>query len=156
MASHETTSQSDEWYTPEWIFEALDVHFDLDPCNAMMNNPASRWCYKSLTKSGLEHAWSGIVWLNPPFGARNEIRGWLSKMYSHGSGIAIVPNRTGADWWQDSAQEADALLFVRGKIRFLRPDGSEGSSPGYGNVMMAFGRKMAGALRSSAIRGVRA
>ena len=156
MASHETTAVTDEWYTPEWVFEGLGVRFDLDTCNSMMNNPASRWCSKRLATSGLEHVWSGSVWMNPPFGSRNEIRGWLAKMYMHGNGIALVPNRTGTDWWQDSAQEADALLFVRGKIRFLRPDGSEGGSPGYGNTLMAFGSKMAGALHSSAIRGVRA
>jgi len=97
----------------------------------------------------------GSVWLNPPFGARNGIVPWLAKLAEHGDGLALVPNRTGADWWQDFAQRADGLLFIRGKVKFLRPDGTEGESPGYGNVLMAFGRKMAGALRSSRIGGLR-
>lgn len=96
------------------------------------------------------------MWLNPPFGGRNGIRPWLEKLAVHGDGIALVPNRTGADWWQDYAEWADALLFVRGKIRFLKPDGTVGPSPGYGNVLMAFGRKMAGALYASRIGGFRA
>lgn len=164
MASHENPSSGDEWYTPAWIFDALAVTFDLDPCmthdwRAMRNIMGhDAHCEHYLTKQedGLTHPWSGSVWLNPPFGGRNGIRPWLEKLAAHGDGITLVPNRTGADWWQDFAQQADGLLFVRGKIRFLRPDGSEGASPGHGNVLMAFGRKMAGALKSSAIRGVRA
>lgn len=156
MASHEKPSETDEWYTPDWVFEALGIRFNLDPCNSRYDNPASRWCYHQLGEKGLETLWGdGSVWLNPPFGARNEIRVWLQKLYQHGNGIALVPNRTGADWWQDSAQEADALLFVRGKIRFLRPDASIGASPGYGNILMAYGSRMAGTLLSSAIRGIR-
>ena len=155
MASHETAAQSDEWYTPQWVFEALNVKFDLDPCNSKGGQPSNIWCSDRFPMCGLEKDWSGLVWLNPPFGGRNGIRPWLEKMAAHGNGIALVPNRTGADWWQDYAQWADALLFVRGKIRFLRPSGSEGTSPGYGNVLMAFGPKMAGALQASAIRGVR-
>jgi hypothetical protein len=25
--------ESDEWYTPAWVFRALGVEFDLDPCS---------------------------------------------------------------------------------------------------------------------------
>ena len=155
MASHETTAQSDEWYTPAWIFEALNIRFDLDPCNSKAGNAAAEWCSDRLPMNGLGHEWHGHVWLNPPFGGRNGIKPWLQQLVEQGDGIALVPNRTGADWWQDFAQSADGLLFIRGKIRFIDAWGHEGKSPGYGNVLMAYGREMAGALRSSAIRGVR-
>lgn len=155
MAAHESTARSDEWYTPAWIFEALSVKFDLDPCAAPDGKaPASRWVRHEIFGSGgLEFDWYGTVWLNPPFGRRNGIKSWLDKLVAHGNGIAIVPNRTGADWWQDAVVAADAVLFVRKKIRFLRPDGSEGGSPGYGNVLMAYGSDMARALLDSKIPG---
>ena len=155
MASHETTSQTDEWYTPSWIFDALDVTFDMDPCCPHPNEWVPAKHYLTKEDNGLEENWYGSVWLNPPFGKRNGIRPWLERLAEHGNGIAIVPNRTATDWWQDYAERADALLFVRGKIRFIRPDGSEGKSPGYGNVLMAFGQKMSEALRSSSITGFR-
>lgn len=155
MAGHESISKSDEWYTPTWLFKALGIYFDLDPCCAD-NSPAEHWCTNREYTDGLGIEWSGSVWLNPPFGGRNGIRSWLQKLAEHGSGIALVPNRTGADWWQDYAQDSSSMLFVRGKIKFLRPDGTEGKSPGYGNVLMAWGPKMSKALEGSSIIGVRA
>lgn len=158
MASHETNGQTDEWYTPAWIFEALGVKFDLDPCAAQDDQaPAARWAsHRIFGGGGMEAEWYGTVWLNPPFGGRNGIRPWLHKLADHGSGIALVPNRTGTDWWQDFASVADGVLFIRGKVKFLRPDGSEGGSPGYGNVLMAYGAAMRDALIDSRIRGFRA
>ena len=155
MASHETTSQSDEWYTPPWIFDALGIEFQCDP--ASPGALVASWipAIEHGTKDCPLDEWRGHVWLNPPFGGRNGIRPWLQRLAEHGDGIALVPNRTGSEWWQDYAQWADAMLFVRGKIKFLKPGGCEGMSPGYGNVLMAFGPQMAGALKSSAVRGIR-
>lgn len=156
MASHEQSAESDEWYTPQWVFDGLGVTFQMDPCCPHPNEWVPAIEYLTKEDDGLSHNWHGSVWLNPPFGGRNGIVPWLQRLADHGNGIALVPNRTGADWWQNFAQQANGLLFVRGKIRFIRPDGSEGASPGYGNVLMAYGNEMAGVLRSSAIRGVRA
>jgi len=156
MAAHEAcVGATDEWYTPPWIFEALRVEFSLDV--ASPGREIVPWipARGHLTEEALSYKWLGSCWMNPPFGSRNGIVPWLTKLAEHGDGLALVPNRTGADWWQDFAQRADGLLFIRSKVKFLRPDGSEGESPGYGNVVMAFGRKMAGALRSSRIGGFR-
>lgn len=155
MASHERNGLTDEWYTPAWIFEKLGVTFDLDPCNAAVNNPAFNWCAERYVAEGLDRPWRGSVWLNPPFGGRNGIRPWLEKMATHDNGIAIVPNRTATDWFQDFARHAGGLLLIHGKVKFIRPDGTEGRSPGYGNVLIAYGRKMAHALYDSEIRGLR-
>ena len=155
MASHESIAQSDEWYTPEWIFDALGIQFDLDPCSSGNDFVPARVRYNKCA-NGLEAPWFGSVWLNPPFGKRNGILPWLERLAEHGDGIAVVPNRTATDWFQDIAKRADARLFVRGKIKFIKPDGSEGKSPGYGNVLLAFGDDMAAILRQSRIPGMRA
>jgi hypothetical protein len=156
MASHERTGLTDEWYTPRWIFEALGMLFKTDPCNNGPGGTPSRdWCMFNFPAGGLEQNWTGSVWLNPPFGGRNGIKPWLEKFAEHDNGIAIVPNRTATDWFQDFTNHASALLFIRGKVKFLRPDGSEGKSPGYGNVLVAYGGQMADALLSSKVNGVR-
>jgi len=157
MANHESAGKTDEWYTPEWVFSAMCHQFDLDPCNGSGTNPASRWCSHRYFGAGLDVSWPKMasIWLNPPFGGRNGIRPWLEKLVEHGNGIAIVPNRTATDWWQMAADEASLCLFVKGKIKFLRHDFSEGKSPGYGNVLLAYGSQMAKVLEKSDIAGIR-
>lgn len=157
MAAHEQSiGATDEWYTPPWLFEKLGLEFDLDAASPGAHIVPWIPAKRHITERSLYWPWLGSVWLNPPYGARNAIRPWLRKLAEHGNGIALVPNRTGCDWWQDFAQRADGVLFVRGKIRFLRPDGREGASPGYGNVLMAFGSVLASHLRASEIDGFRA
>lgn len=154
MSAHEATSKTDEWYTPAWIFEAMGVRFDLDvasPDNRIV--PADTWCADSLGRGSLERTWRGFVWMNPPFGGRNGYRPWAKKFIAHGNGVALAPNRTGAPWWQEFARECDSLLFVTPKIKFLRPDGSEGKSPGYGSVLMAIGAQGQAALKRASDNG---
>lgn len=91
--------------------------------------------------------------MNPPFGGRNGLVPWLDKFFSHGNGIALTPDRTSAPWWQDAAPKADAILFPRGKVKFERPDGSVGKSPGSGVTLWAKGEKANYALIDAANRG---
>lgn len=155
MADHETQGETDEWYTPEWLFQALDIEFDLDPAH-----PRDKlWipCTRYLTQEddGLSQPWKGTVWLNPPYGGRNAIKPWLNKFLKHNNGIVLVPNRTATDWFQETAEVASALLFVRKKIKFIRSDLTLGPSPGYGNVLIASGKRMATKLVQSDVRGLR-
>ena len=154
MAKHEAISGSDEWYTPAWIFEALNCGFDMDvahPGVTAPTIPVTRWCNATISEGSLAQEWRGHVWMNPPFGGRNGYRPWAKKFIEHGNGIALAPNRTGAPWWQEFATRCDTLLFVTPKIKFLRPDGSEGKSPGYGSVLMAIGREAQRALEGAAL-----
>ena len=55
-----------EWYTPKWIFNALNLKFDLDPCQPVGGIdwiPANK--YYTIEDDGLKQDWSGNVWLNP-------------------------------------------------------------------------------------------
>lgn len=155
MSAHEATGQSDEWYTPEWIFKAMGQTFDLDVAapDSDAGIPATDWCRAALTQNTVPFRWQGFVWMNPPFGGRNGYRPWAKKFIAHGNGVALAPNRTGAPWWQEFARECNSLLFVTPKIKFLRPDGSEGKSPGYGSVLMAIGSQGQYALESAARNG---
>lgn len=145
MSHWEADGQTDDWYTPKYIFDALGVHFDLDvsaPVEGPLHVPCDAW----LHEKSLETPWNGFVWMNPPFGARNGLVPWLLKFYSHGNGIALIPDRTSAPWWQDAASVADALLFVGGKVKFIRPDGTLGKSPSTGTVLLAAGTRATTAL----------
>jgi hypothetical protein len=148
--THERHSQSDDWFTPRYIFEALGEVFDLDvaaPETGPRYVPASAWFWSA----GLEKPWRGFVWMNPPFGHQRQKRLWLKKFFAHGSGVALVPDRTSAPWWQEAAPQADAVLFVTPKIKFERPDGSLGEQPGVGTCLFAAGARAVAALRRSGL-----
>jgi hypothetical protein len=152
MASYESAGETDEWYTPRYIFDRLGVLFDLDvacPPGGPRHTPAPRW----YSFGSLEYPWRGFVWMNPPFGHQSTKRAWLQKFFEHGDGIALLPDRTSAPWWQEFAPRASAIMFVDGKIKFERPDGSIGGSPGTGTTLFAAGPRAAAVLRSATSLG---
>jgi len=149
MAEFENSvGETDEWYTPPSLFKALGVEFDLDPCSPGVGHwvPAKKIYTKS--DDGLQSDWSGFVFMNPPFGGRNGHVPWLVKFLRHGNGIAIVRAYTSSGWFHRYATMADAMLFPRGKTKFIRPDGSVGKAPGHGIVLLAMGVKGVGALKN--------
>lgn len=146
MSAYERRGESDEWYTPAYIFEAIGERFDWDvaaPVGGPRYVPANGWIHTG----SLEAEWSGFIWMNPPFGHQKEKRQWLEKFFRHGNGIALLPDRTSAPWWQEFAPLADAICFVAPKIKFEKPDGSIGESPGTGTCLIACGKRAASALK---------
>jgi hypothetical protein len=153
MASYEKQGESDEWYTPRYIFDALGERFDLDVA-APVKGPRYVPCGDWISSHSLEREWFGFVWMNPPFGHQSTKRNWLKKFFDHGDGIALLPDRTSAPWWQEYAPRADCVLFVSPKVKFERPDGSIGEQPGTGTTLLAAGQRAAVALHRAAILGV--
>ena len=84
--------------------------------------------------------------MNPPFGHQKVKRQWLGKFFAHGNGIALVPDRTSAPWFQEYGPKADAILWVSPKIKFERPDGTRGEWPGTGTSLFAVGDRAKQAL----------
>ena len=151
--------ENDEWYTPSWLFNALGLTFDLDPCSPGVPPsvvPASEHITKA--ENGLGRDWCGSVWLNPPFSSK---RVWYEKLIAHGNGIALMPARTETHDFQEYMRAADALLFLRGRIYFergSRPGSNQKgntTTPPFGIVLCAYGQPMADALLSSSLLGVR-
>ena len=141
MAAHAARGKSDEWFTPKYIFDALGLVFDLDVA-APIGGPRYVPCHKFYTMEddGLRAPWSGLVWMNPPYGHQRGKRSWLGRFFDHGCGVALVPDRTSAPWFQEYAPRAAVICFVSPKIKFEKPDGSLGESPGNGTALLAAGR----------------
>lgn len=154
MALHEQCiGATDEWYTPPHVFKALGCTFDMDVATT---NPPVSWVPTSrhLWANSLECDWSGFVWMNPPFGGRNGLVPWLEKFFAHGNGIALVPDRTSAPWWQKFAPMSDAVLFVSPKLKFIGADGKPGTSPAQGTSLFAAGERAIDALNLAQARGL--
>jgi hypothetical protein len=144
---------SDEWYTPPYIFAALAETFDLDvahpPYPIQTHVPAKSF----LHQGGLEDVWWGFVWMNPPFGGRGSLGPWLDRFFEHGDGVALTPDRTSAPWFRKAWDSADLTLFMP-KVRFIRPDGTEGKSPANGTCLWAAGNRAVTALERAASAGL--
>lgn len=143
---------TDEWYTPIEILESLG-DFDLDPC-APVNPlwPTARVMYNK-NDDGLSKEWFGRVWLNPPY-SRPLIEQFIKRLSEHGNGIALLYNRCDSKMFQDIIfPKATAMKFLRERIRFYRPDGTQGNSPGRGSILIAFGERNANVIRDCLIKG---
>lgn len=143
---------SDEWYTPKEILDALGK-FDLDPCAPIRPLwPTAEVMYDQ-NIDGLSQIWEGRVWLNPPY-SRPLIELFVRKLAEHGNGIALLFNRCDSKMFQDVIfPKATGMKFLRHRIRFYRPDGTRGDSPGCGSLLLAFGEDNAEILRNCAIEG---
>jgi len=123
-------SGDNEWYTPAEIIElARDVMcgIDLDPASTEEANKiveASQF-YTS-DDDGLAQEWRGNVWMNPPY-AGNLIGKFIEKLcleYSSGAvsqACVLVNNATETRWFQAVADEASAIVFPRGRVKFWHP-----------------------------------
>ena len=147
MALHEQcVGATDEWYTPPHVFDALGCTYDMDV--ASPGEDVTPWipALNFITSNSLELEWSGFIWMNPPFGRRNGLVPWLTKFFEHSNGIALVPDRTSAPWWQTFAKQSDAILFVSPKLKFIGADGKPGPSPAQGTCLFASGNRAIHAL----------
>ena len=149
-----SVNYSDEWYTPPEIIEALG-EFDLDPCAAppdlrIFNTARESF---SIEDNGLEKEWFGRVWMNPPY-SRSLVVPFARKFVEHGNGIMLTFNRLDNKLFQDVVLPGcDAIMFLKGRLRFFRPDGTRGDSAGCGSVLVAAGEDNARALRYCGIEG---
>lgn len=152
MAEHEPcVGKSDDWYTPREIFDALKLTFDLDPCSPGPGHWVPARSIYTKEDDGLIQPWSGLVWMNPPFGGRHGHIPWLRKFMNHSNGIAVVRAYTSAGWFHDWAVHAETMLFPRGKTKFIRPDGTIGTAPGHGIVLLGMGEAANLALLNSGL-----
>ena len=100
---------------------------------------------------GLSRKWTGRVWLNPPY---SNVHEWLAKMVRHGRGTLLVNARPETKWFQDAVRQADAVLWLRGRVNFERPDGGP-THNAVGSVLVAFGTADAAALMRCNLPGLR-
>lgn len=139
MSVHERpVGASVEWYTPPSLFAALGLTFDLDPAAVPLGNkhyvPAVRFIRPPA--DGRLEPWHGRVWLNPPYGPASV--GFIERMIDHDHGLLLVPARTETRIFQRAADAARAVVFLRDRLHFIRPDGHQ-SRASFASVLMAFG-----------------
>lgn len=145
--------ESVHWLTPPDLLAKLGK-FDLDPCAHPQQFYRTATRMISLPEDGLAAEWKGRVWLNPPYGTQN-CKLWLSRLAHHGYGMALVPARTEVEawFWPYIWERAKAVLFLKGRLYFHKPDGSTAGNAGHGSVLAAYSDPDREILRGCGIPG---
>ena len=119
------SSESVEWATPQFLFDALNMEFGftLDVAATPENAKCSRFFSKD--QDGLKQDWSSeIVWMNPPYG--RHIGKWIAKaFYAAQNGatcVCLIPARTDTSWFHKYCLKGE-IRFLRGRLYFNDGDG---------------------------------
>lgn len=113
------SKESDEWPTPQWLFDALnrEFGFSLDPCSTDENKKCDR--NFTLADSGLLRDWgTETVFMNPPY---SDCKAWMGKAYGAAQEgatvVCLVPSRTDTEWWHRYAMKGE-VRFIKGRLKF--------------------------------------
>ena len=103
------SSLSDEWRTPQSLFDKLDKEFDFDSDPCPSNKPL---------KKGLINSWGKRVFVNPPY---SDIKYWVSKCWHESNNkiiVMLIPSRTDTKWWHEYVMKAKEIRFIKGRLKF--------------------------------------
>ena len=127
MTAYMPPSKTDDWATPQALFDKLNAYhqFDLDAAASSTNHKVDRWL-------GLDHPqierrdalacdWDGErVWLNPPYGRVLNL--WVAKAANHvhrnkAEVVLLLPALTDTRWFHDYCIN-HAVEFIKGRVKF--------------------------------------
>jgi phage N-6-adenine-methyltransferase len=132
------SSATDEWTTPQLLFDKLDAEFgfELDVCALDSSAKCAR--YFTPDTDGLAQQWCGVCWMNPPYG--DAIRRWVEKAHdaalADATVVGLLPARVDTGWWWDYCLSGE-IRFLRGRLKF----GTAKHVAPFPSAVVVFGRK---------------
>lgn len=116
-----------------------EFHFTLDA--AASDKSAKCAKYYTRETDGLAHDWSGeTVFCNPPYGKETKL--WVKKCYEESlkgtTVVMLIPARTDTSYWHDFIFGKADVRFLRGRLRFIREDGTPGDSAPFPSAVVIF------------------
>jgi phage N-6-adenine-methyltransferase len=130
------SSATDDWGTPQDLFDSLNAEFgfQLDVCASDANAKCS--AYYTAEQDGLEQPWTGTCWMNPPYG--DVIGKWVSKARTSAAAgatvVCLVPARVDTGWFQENCPYGE-IRFLRGRVKF----GDSPNSAPFPSAIVVFG-----------------
>jgi len=118
LFAQEYAATTDDFYTPNWVFDILGLVFDLDvaaPPGGVEYIPARR--HFSCEEDGLSQEWYGRVWCNPPYSA---VTPWAEKWATHRDGVFLGPF-VKSRWLAGLLSASETIWVPRDPIYFGRP-----------------------------------
>ena len=125
------SSRDQTWQTPSALLAtilaaAAREAFDLDPCSPASDGPVPALTRWTETDDGLARAWSGLVFVNPPYS--RALPQWVAKCKEEAAAgavvIGLVPSRTDTRWWHDHVAGQASIIMLKGRLKFGNGKGS--------------------------------
>jgi hypothetical protein len=122
---NEPAISPDERYTPTWVFDAMDVEFDVDlaaPPGGIPYIPAK--AHFSEEDDALAHDWSGLfAWCNPPYSIASTFgRKWLQEI---SDGVWLGP-QSHSTQYRIGLQDRSRCIWIPNEMQFTYGDSLEG------------------------------
>lgn len=138
------SSKSNEWATPQTVFDELnkEFNFTLDPAATSENAKCQRFFTKE--QDGLKQDWSGeTVFCNPPYG--REIGKWVEKCYNEHiknniTVVMLIPARTDTTYFHEYIYNRSEIRFIKGRIKFIQ-NGKEGDAAPFPSMIVIYKRQ---------------
>lgn len=111
---------SDNWQTPQWLYDKLDkeFNFDFDPCP---NNPSF---------DGLQVEWGKSNFVNPPYNRIDKPK-FIQKAFDEWKKgktcVLLIPAATGTKQFHDLILPYAEIRFLRGRVAFVPEGQSRGN-----------------------------
>ena len=148
----QTSSVSEDWYTPSLYVEAARAVLgviDLDPMScAEANRTVKAENIFTAEVDGLTYEWKGNVFLNPPWGqgANNaKVRAARKAIYEYESGrataviLALNVNAMTTGWFAPLLRACQAVAIPNHRVNHYPPGGASGNAPNKGTVFVYLG-----------------
>jgi site-specific DNA-methyltransferase (adenine-specific) len=129
------SSKSDEYSTPQWLFDLLDseFHFGLDAWATAAN--AKCEMYFSPTVDSLKQEWRGTIYCNPPYSRCGPCveKAYYSSLLG-ATVVCLIPARTDTTYWHRFVTKAYEIRFLKGRLKF----GNEKNSAPFPSAIVVF------------------
>lgn len=132
MSNVHFSSATNEWHTPQPLFDQLNAEFGFETDLAATAENAKCANFFTLEDDALAQEWRGVCWLNPPYG--RAIRHFIKKAWEASQAgatvVCLVPARTDTSYWHDYVLGGGAeVRYIRGRVKFVRADGFSAPAP---------------------------
>jgi hypothetical protein len=148
----EHAADTDDWYTPEWVFTGMAEVFDLDVCTPPGGVP---WIpcddYFTPDDDGLAQKWYGLVWCNPPYSSPFA---WCDKWALHSNGIIVLRADLSTRGPAAALAAATSIFVPTPRMQFVNGHGEQHGAVNFSTVLLGAGERANTALARLFDKGV--
>lgn len=158
------SSKSDDWGTPEKILQPIREHMGgiaLDPCANVCRLVGQKNIH--LPQDGLAVSWldevqapdpldlyavstpvraiqQGVIFVNPPYG--RAVKDWVRKCIAEANEgaeiVLLTAARVDTRWFHEIFDNADAVCFIKGRLKFVDLNTGETGDPAFFPSALAY------------------